>query len=105
MTPPTENDGVERRTDLAGERTLLAWWRTGLTAFAVALGVGRVVPELAPEYASWPYALIGIGFALYGIALIVLGAHRLGALGGGAERDASSWILRFSPVLERYSDA
>src|ERR1043166_8707504 len=35
-----------RRTRLASERTYLAWWRTGLTAFAVAFGAGRVVPEL-----------------------------------------------------------
>ncbi len=35
-----------RRTRLANERTELAWWRTGLTALAVALAIGRVVPEL-----------------------------------------------------------
>jgi inner membrane protein YidH len=62
--------GVEdatRRIRLANERTYLAWWRTGLTAFAVALGTGRVVPELT-EGAQWPYAVIGTGFALLGLA-------------------------------------
>jgi inner membrane protein YidH len=62
--------GVEdatRRTRLANERTYLAWWRTGLTAFAVALGTGRVVPELA-HATRWPYEVIGAGFALLGIA-------------------------------------
>ena len=62
--------GVEdatRRTRLANERTYLAWWRTGLTAFAVALGTGRVVPELA-NGSHWPYEVIGTGFALLGLA-------------------------------------
>jgi putative membrane protein len=61
--------GVEdatRRTRLANERTYLAWWRTGLTAFAVALGTGRVVPELA-HGTRWPYEVIGTGFALLGL--------------------------------------
>jgi uncharacterized membrane protein YidH (DUF202 family) len=36
-----------RRTRLAAERTYLAWWHSALAAFAVSLGVGKVVPELA----------------------------------------------------------
>ena len=35
-----------RRTRLANERTYLAWWRTGLTTLAVAIGAGKIVPEL-----------------------------------------------------------
>ncbi len=31
-----EEEGSSRRTYLASERTQLAWWRTGLTAIAVA---------------------------------------------------------------------
>jgi putative membrane protein len=54
-----------RRTRLANERTYLAWWRTGLTAFAVAVGSGKLVPALAPG-TTWPYTVIGIGFALVG---------------------------------------
>jgi putative membrane protein len=68
---------VDRRTSLAGERTLLAWWRTGFTAIAVALGVGRVVPALAPDATRWPYAVLGIGFAFYGIAMIGYGTRRI----------------------------
>jgi uncharacterized membrane protein YidH (DUF202 family) len=34
------NHDASRRTYLAEERTLLAWWRSGLAAFAVAVGVG-----------------------------------------------------------------
>jgi putative membrane protein len=54
-----------RRTRLANERTYLAWWRTGLTAFAVAIGAGKLVPALASG-TTWPYTVIGIGFALVG---------------------------------------
>jgi putative membrane protein len=65
-----------RRTHLATERTQLAWWRTGLTALAVALAVGRVVPELQDGTTQWPYTVIGVGFALYAIALIFYGTSR-----------------------------
>ena len=61
------------RTRLASERTQMAWWRTGLAALAVALAVGRVVPELAHDSSQWPYTVIGVGFAVYGIALIGYG--------------------------------
>jgi putative membrane protein len=88
-TQPPKGDGADRRTTLAGERTslasertVLAWWRTGLTAIAVALGVGRLLPELAPHVTRWPYAALGVGFALYGICLFVFGTRRLGAFGG-----------------------
>src|SRR5215208_1792549 len=40
---------ASRRTRLASERTQLAWWRTGLTALAVGLAIGRVLPELAAD--------------------------------------------------------
>jgi putative membrane protein len=40
---------ASRRTRLANERTQLAWWRTGLTALAVGLAIGRVLPELAAD--------------------------------------------------------
>jgi len=55
-----------RRTRLANERTYLAWWRTGLTAFAVSIGSGKLVPALASG-TTWPYTAIGIGFAIVGV--------------------------------------
>ena len=58
-----------RRTRLANERTYLAWWRTGLTTFAVSLAAGKLVPELSSG-AAWPFEVIGTAFALVGIALI-----------------------------------
>ena len=64
-----------RRTRLATERTYLAWWRTGLTAFAVAFGAGRLVPELTGG-AVWPYAALGVAFGVVGLAFIAFGYVR-----------------------------
>src|SRR2546430_8015919 len=64
-----------RRTWLASERTYLAWLRTGFAAFAVSLGVGKVVPALTGG-AQWPYAVLGVAFALLGVGLVGYGALR-----------------------------
>jgi putative membrane protein len=66
---------ASRRTYLANERTELAWWRTGLTALAVSLGVGRLIPELGTG-ADWPYAALGSGYAVLGLGFIVYGSWR-----------------------------
>jgi hypothetical protein len=44
-----------------------------MTALAVSLAVGRILPELDPNATSWPYVVLGVGFAVYGVALIVYG--------------------------------
>jgi putative membrane protein len=89
---------ASRRTYLAGERTQLAWWRTGLTALAVALGVGRVVPELNGTATRWPYVIAGVGFALWGIFAVAYGtANREAmekALRQGRFHEAPTWPLR-----------
>jgi putative membrane protein len=64
-----------RRTHLASERTYLAWLRSGLTSLAVAIGVGKVVPDLVSGPA-WPFALLGVGFAILGIVFCALGIRR-----------------------------
>ena len=71
-----EDRDATRRTWLALERTQLAWWRTGLTALAVGIGVGRIVPELQEGSDDWPYVALGVAFAVYGIALIAYGTVR-----------------------------
>ena len=58
-----------RRTRLANERTYLAWWRSALAAFAVALGVGKIVPQLTSG-SSVGYQVVGVGYALLGLAFI-----------------------------------
>jgi len=64
-----------RRTRLAGERTYLAWWRSALAAFAVSLGVGKLVPELTSGR-SIGYEIVGVGYAILGIAFIGYGFWR-----------------------------
>jgi len=68
-----------RRTYLAGERTYLAWFRSGLTALALSLGAGRLIPELSSG-ASWPFELIGAGFGLVGVGILGYGLMRERAL-------------------------
>jgi putative membrane protein len=66
---------VKRRTWLAAERTWLAWWRTGLGAAAVSIGVGRLLPGLTGG-ARWPLKVLGLGYGLVAIAVLVIGAIR-----------------------------
>jgi uncharacterized membrane protein YidH (DUF202 family) len=70
-----ENSDVTRRTWLAAERTWLAWWRTGIGASAVAIGVGRIVPELT-HGARWPFRVLGIAYGLIAVAVLVFGGIR-----------------------------
>ena len=84
--------GVEdatRRTWLATERTYLAWWRSGLTALAVGLAAGKLVPELSTG-ASWPYELLGIGYSLLGVAFIAYGHLRHRAVETALQRGERS---------------
>jgi uncharacterized membrane protein YidH (DUF202 family) len=93
----TEAVDATRRTQLASERTQLAWWRTGLAALAVALGVGRIVPELDRSATHWPYVVAGVGFALWGILAIAYGTmHRSAieaALSRGRFPESPRWPL------------
>lgn len=70
-----EVEDATRRTRLANERTYLAWWRTGLTAIAVGLAAGKLIPELS-EGAAWPYQVLGAGYTVLGFAFILYGQRR-----------------------------
>jgi putative membrane protein len=72
-----DQDGdASRRTWLASERTVLAWLRTGLTATAVALAVGKVVPDLRESGAEWPFIVLGAGYGILGVAIVAYGLWR-----------------------------
>jgi putative membrane protein len=64
-----------RRTRLANERTFLAWLRTALTAVAVAIGAGKIVPGVT-DVAHWPFEILGAGFAALAVLLVAYGALR-----------------------------
>ena len=50
---------------------MLAWLRTGLAATAVAIAVGKIVPDLSKNVTIWPYTVLGVGYGLLGVALIL----------------------------------
>ena len=50
---PEMASGEVHRTQLAHERTYLAWWRTGLAGIAAGFGIGRVLPEVVSG-TNWP---------------------------------------------------
>ena len=68
-------DSAPRRTWLAAERTYLAWLRTGLGALGIALAVGRLLPALI-DASHLAFGLLGAGYALLGIFVLVLAAYR-----------------------------
>jgi putative membrane protein len=66
-------DSAPRRTYLAAERTYLAWLRTGLASIGIAMAVGRLIPALI-DASQVAFAVLGIGYALLGIFLILYAA-------------------------------
>ena len=81
----SETQDAARRTRLANERTYLAWWRTGLAAFAVCIGLGRIVPGVTGA-TPWPYQAVGAGYGLLGIACMVVGHLRIRAVERALDR-------------------
>jgi putative membrane protein len=102
----TELADVKRRTWLAAERTWLAWWRTGLGAAAVSIGVGRLLPGLTGG-SRWPLKVLGLGYGLVAIAVLVIGAIRqtqvAAALRRGSYEELSTplvmWLTAAAVVL------
>jgi inner membrane protein YidH len=84
--PPLAADDIQR-TSLAAERTWLAWWRTALAATVGALGVGRLAPDLL-GVASWPYVVLGAGYAALALGLLLAGAARHRELQRALDRGA-----------------
>ena len=75
LAGPDADLDATRRTRLASERTYLAWWRTGLTSFAVSLGAGKLVPAVS-DVREWPFTLLGAGFAVIGLVCVWYGSRR-----------------------------
>jgi|SRR5450755_3300498 uncharacterized membrane protein YidH (DUF202 family) len=82
---------VPRRTWLAAERTWLAWWRTGLGAAALSIAVGRLVPGLS-RGARWPFRVLGIGYGLLALAVLLVGAMRQRSIADALRRNSYSEI-------------
>jgi uncharacterized membrane protein YidH (DUF202 family) len=93
MAPPPE---ASRRTRFAEERTLLAWWRTGIAAAAVALAVGGIVPKLS-GLPKGRFVALGVGYGVLAIAFFVGGAIRARLSHDALERNAFAalpeWVV------------
>src|ERR1700683_1871579 len=99
--PPIESDGEfgdpTRRTYLAQERTVLAWWRTAFAAIGVALAVGRLVPEIA-HLPKVPFLILGAGWGVLAVGLVIFGLARQRAgdraiRAGGYVHLSSPWLV------------
>jgi putative membrane protein len=83
----SEFGDASRRTYFAEERTLLAWWRTGISAAAVALGVGGLLPHLA--HLSRPrFVALGAGYGVLALFFVVGGSLRSLASTRALERNS-----------------
>jgi putative membrane protein len=90
-----EDGDASRRTWLASERTVLAWLRTGLTATAVALAIGKVIPDLRDGGVEWPFVLLGAGYGVLGVVIVAYGLWR------GREVDRAIRAGRHAPLDSR----
>lgn len=88
--PQSAQGDATRRTHLANERTYLAWWRTGLTALAVGVGIGKLVPQVANEQVGAISGVAGIGFSLLGIFFIGYATKRARAVRRALEQGTFS---------------
>jgi putative membrane protein len=94
-----ETKDAARRTRLANERTYLAWWRTGLTAIAVCVGLGRIVPGIT-DVTKWPYELVGAGYGVLGVAFMLLAHVRMRVVEAAVDRGEFARLdARWSLVL------
>jgi uncharacterized membrane protein YidH (DUF202 family) len=60
-----------------------------LAATVGSLGVGRLAPELL-GVASWPYVVLGVGYAGLAVGLLVIGARRQRDFEGAIERGSQA---------------
>lgn len=64
-----------QRTQLAAERTWLAWWRSGIATAIAALGVGGLIPSVIDADRDL-YIALGIGYALLSLAIFFAAYRR-----------------------------
>ena len=66
---------ASRRTYFAQERTLLAWWRTGIAIAAVALAIGGLLPRLS-HTPRVRFIALGIGYGVLAPVFVIEGSLR-----------------------------
>ncbi|HVX20328.1 MAG TPA: DUF202 domain-containing protein [Acidimicrobiales bacterium] len=86
---------ASRRTYFAEERTFLAWWRTGIAAAAVSLGVGGLVPRLG-DLPKGRFLALGAAYGALALFFVVGGTVRARRSGRALEHGAyaaASWTV------------
>jgi uncharacterized membrane protein YidH (DUF202 family) len=87
---------ASRRTYFAEERTLLAWWRSGIAAAAVALGVGAILPKLGDQPRA-RFVALGIGYGILAVIFVVGGSLRdrqsRRALAANGFAEVPGWVV------------
>lgn len=73
--PETPFGAASRRTQFAQERTLLAWWRTGIAAAAVALAVGGLLPRLG-DLPRPRFLALAAGYGVLSLFFVIGGSIR-----------------------------
>lgn len=76
-SPSSSFGDPSRRTYLATERTLLAWWRTAFGAVGVALAVGKFLPDVA-HLPKVPFLGLGVGWGVLAVIFVTFGTVRQG---------------------------
>jgi putative membrane protein len=96
MIGAVADPGADSRTSMAAERTWLAWWRAALGAAVGALGVGRLAPEVL-HVARAPYVVLGCGYGLLAVGLLIAGAGRQRGLQRAVDRGGQAslpfWLV------------
>jgi uncharacterized membrane protein YidH (DUF202 family) len=87
---------ASRRTYFAEERTLLAWWRSGIASAAVALAVGAILPKLGDEPRA-RFVALGVGYGVLGVVFVVGGSLReqqsRRALAANRFAEVPGWVI------------
>jgi putative membrane protein len=92
-----------RRTYLAQERTLLAWWRTAFAAIGVALAIGRLVPAIA-HLPKVPFLVLGTAWGVFAVGLVCFAFFRQRAgeraiRAGGYLHVSAPWLVALTAYL------
>jgi uncharacterized membrane protein YidH (DUF202 family) len=87
---------ASRRTYFAEERTLLAWWRTGVGVAAVSLAVGGLLPRVDHRERA-RFVALGVAYGVLALVFIIGGAWRDRAARRAIERrsfsEPPSWVM------------
>ena len=73
--PKGDYPDASRRTHFARERTLLAWWRTGIAVGAVAFAIGGLLPKVS-HGPRVRFEALGVGYGILALIFVIGGTLR-----------------------------